>query len=124
MMADLRMRLIDATVDLSIENNPYSDSCSDRHVNQFALTVASAPACFSKSRSVGIVLQCHPHFEALAQISDRILSFPMRKEVDIANLARQRIHWSGRSDPMPEICVFAVCAVARSISMMRRNASG
>jgi len=99
MVADFRMRLIYAAVDLSIENKAGSNSGSDGYVNQSALILASTPACFSKSSSVGIVLHRHFHLKGSAQIADRILSFPMGKEVDLADLAGQRIHRSSGSDP-------------------------
>src|SRR5208337_2123080 len=99
MMAHLRMRLVYTTVELSIENKSRPDSGSERHVNQSAFVLASTPACFCKSSSVGIVLYRHFHLKGSAQISNRILSFPMGKEVDVTELARQGIHRSGRSDP-------------------------
>ena len=57
MVANFRMRLIHATVDVSVENESRSNPGSDRHVDQAALVLAGAPACLSKSCGIGIVPQ-------------------------------------------------------------------
>src|ERR1022692_4577692 len=101
MMSDFRMRLIHATADVTIENEARPDSRCNRHIDQPALILAGAPTFFSQSRGIGIVLHGHAHLKDLAQVPNWILAFPMGKEVDIADLARQRIDRSGGSNPNP-----------------------
>src|SRR5271154_6183901 len=99
MVPDRRMCLVHATVDLPVEIESGPDSGSERHVNQSSSVLTSAPACLSKSSGVGIVLDGHLHWKGSTQICHRILSLPMGKEIDISELACQRVHGSSRSNP-------------------------
>ena len=92
MVADLRVRLIDSAVELPVKNEARSDSGSDGYVNQSVLVLAGAPPCLSKSGRIGVIFDRHFHREDFSQVPDRVLAFPLRKEIDIANLARERVH--------------------------------
>src|SRR5262245_5531213 len=98
MMADFRMRTIHTAVELAIDDNAGTNSGSDRYINESRFISSGSPASFRQSGSIGIIFHRDGNAKDFLQIVYRILTAPVRKEIDITNFAGKWIDRSSRTN--------------------------
>src|SRR5215469_1812563 len=97
-MANLRMKVIHTAIDFAVEHDADADSGAHRDVNQSFLAASSAPTGFAKSSSVSVIFHRHWNLENLLQVQNRVLTFPLRKEIYVAEFAGKRMYGARRTN--------------------------
>ena len=95
MMADFGMRIVDAAINLAVEDQADSDAGADSDVNQARFVAACAPTRLTESGGVRIILDGHADLKSTLEIFDGIFPVPVGEEIDITDLAGQRINRTG-----------------------------
>src|SRR5690348_2421412 len=76
LMSNLRMRAVNAAVELAVENDPTADAGADRDIDQASAVTARAPSCFGQGGRVAIVLKSRTQPESILQIANQALPAP------------------------------------------------
>lgn len=98
LVADLGVKVIDASIKLAVEDDSDSNAGPHRHVEQARFAAAGAPESLAQRRCIGIVFECHANSESRLERCDEVGALPGLQEFHFADLTAPRVDRPGAPD--------------------------
>src|SRR5690242_15163418 len=108
-VSNFGMKIVDAAVQLAIEQDADTDTRSNRDVDQIFLASSGAPSGFAEGSGVAVIFHGHIDLKGPLQIPNETLALPLRKEIHVAELSGERIQRSSRTNSYAGDCFVGLC---------------